>query len=273
MIYPDGDQKAEPVLLAGDWNYKIAYRFPDVPRLNNSHTPSVLYNGMLVPLKNLAIRGAIWYQGESNQGRAIQYRNIFPGMIQDWRNTWKQGDFPFYFVQLAPYKYATEHTSAELREAQFLTLSKLRNTGMAVTLDIGNPDDIHPTNKRDVGSRLALWALARDYGKDLVYSGPLYLQQSVEESSIRIQFEHVGSGLVAIGGDLSHFEIAGEDQVYHAAKAVIDGETVLVSSKDVTTPVAVRFAWSNTAEPNLFNKEGLPASSFCTDQWKRITDK
>jgi len=144
---------------------------------------------------------------------------------------------------------------------------------MAVTLDIGNPDDIHPTNKRDVGHRLALWALANDYGKDLVYSGPLYSKQAVEGASIRIQFDHVGSGLVAKDGDLSHFEIAGEDQQYHPAKAVIDGETVVVSSKDVTAPVAVRFAWGNTDEPNFFNKEGLPASSFCTDQWKRITDR
>ena len=228
---------------------------------------------MLFPLKNLAIRGAIWYQGESNQERAMQYRTIFPGMIQDWRNTWRQGDFPFYFVQLAPFKYANEHTSAELREAQFLTLSRLKNTGMAVTLDIGNPDDIHPANKRDVGKRLALWALAKDYGKDLVYSGPLYREQKVEGTSIRLYFDHVGSGLVARDGDLTHFEIAGEDQVYHPAKASIDGKTVLVSSPRVSAPLAVRFAWSNIAEPNLFNKEGLPASSFCTDQWKRITDK
>jgi sialate O-acetylesterase len=272
-IYPEGDRSADPVLLAGDWKYKIAYKFPRIARPNNSHTPSVLYNGMLFPLKNLAIRGAIWYQGESNQERAMQYRTIFPGMIQDWRNTWRQGDFPFYFVQLAPFKYANEHTSAELREAQFLTLSRLKNTGMAVTLDIGNPDDIHPANKRDVGKRLALWALAKDYGKDLVYSGPLYREQKVEGTSIRLYFDHVGSGLVARDGDLTHFEIAGEDQVYHPAKASIDGKTVLVSSPRVSAPLAVRFAWSNTAEPNLFNQEGLPASSFCTDQWKRITDK
>jgi sialate O-acetylesterase len=272
-IYPVGDQKAEPVLLAGEWKYKIAYKFPKLTSLNNSHTPSVLYNGMLYPLKNLAIRGAIWYQGEANVDRAMQYRTIFPGMIQDWRNTWNQGDFPFYFVQLAPYRYANEYTSAELREAQFLTLSKLKSTGMAVTLDIGNPDNIHPTNKRDVGKRLALWALANDYGRDLVYSGPLYREQTVEGSSIRIHFDHAGSGLVAKGGDLSHFEIAGEDEIYHSAKAVIDGETVVVSSSEVPAPVAVRFAWTNTAEPNLFNAEGLPASSFCTDQWKRLTNR
>jgi sialate O-acetylesterase len=272
-IYPKGDAQEEPVLLAGDWKYRIAYRFPRITRPNNSHTPSVLYNGMIYPIINLAIRGAIWYQGESNQERAIQYRTIFPGMIQDWRNSWSQGDFPFYFVQLAPYRYATEHTSAELREAQFLTLSKLRNTGMAVTLDIGNPDDIHPTNKRDVGKRLALWALANDYGKELVYSGPLYRGQSEEGASIRIHFDHVGSGLEARGGDLTCFEIAGEDQQYHPARAVIDGETVVVSSSEVPAPLAVRFAWSNTAEPNLFNTEGLPASSFCTDTWKRLTDR
>ncbi len=272
-IYPEGDQKSDPVMLAGEWKYRIAYKFPKVTRLKDWHTPSVLYNGMLYPLKNLAIRGAIWYQGESNAGRAIQYRTIFPGMIQDWRETWNQGDFPFYFVQLAPYRYGTEYISAELREAQFLTLSKLRHTGMAVTLDIGNPDDIHPTNKRDVGLRLALWALANDYGLELVYSGPLFREQSVEGETIRIRFDHVGSGLLAKEGALTHFEIAGEDQLYHPAKAMIDGETVVVSSKDVAAPVAVRYGWTNTAEPNLFNKEGLPASSFCTDQWKRVTEK
>ncbi len=145
----------------------------------NSHTPSVLYNGMLHPLKNMSIKGAIWYQGESNQTRAVQYRSIFPGMIESWRETWRQGDFPFYFVQIAPYDYGPEQSSPELREAQFLTLSRVKHTGMAVTMDIGNPDNIHPTNKRDVGKRLALWALAKDYGKDLVYSGPLYREQSM----------------------------------------------------------------------------------------------
>ena len=238
----------------------------------NSHTPSVLYNGMLHPIKNMAIKGAIWYQGESNQTRAIQYRTIFPGMIEDWRDTWKQGEFPFYFVQIAPYNYGPEPSSAELREAQLLTLSKVKYTGMAVTMDIGNPENIHPTNKRDVGKRLALWALARDYGQDLVFSGPLYRDQSIEDGKIRIHFNYTGSGLEAKGGPLTHFEIAGADQVYHPAEAVIDGESILVSSSDVSLPVAVRYAWSNIAEPNLFNREGLPASSFCTDSWKRITE-
>ncbi|MCK4991410.1 MAG: 9-O-acetylesterase, partial [Bacteroidales bacterium] len=234
--------------------------------------PSVLYNGMLHPLKNMAFKGAIWYQGESNQTRAMQYRTIFPGMIEDWRATWKQGDFPFYFVQIAPYNYGHDETSVELREAQFLTLSKVKNTGMAVTMDIGNPNDIHPTNKRDVGKRLALWALAKDYGKDVVYSGPLYREQTIEENKIRIHFNYIGTGLEAKGGPLTHFEIAGEDQVYYPANAVIDGKTVVVSATEVASPVAVRYGWSNTAEPNLGNAEGLPASSFCTDSWKRITE-
>ncbi len=264
-IYPAENQKDMPVMLAGQWKYRIAYRFPEVPMIFNSHTPSVLYNGMLFPLKNMAIKGAIWYQGESNQTRAMQYRTIFPGMIEDWRATWKQGEFPFYFVQIAPYNYGPEPTSAELREAQLLTLSKVKHTGMAVTMDIGNPDNIHPTNKRDVGRRLALWALAMDYGKDLVYSGPLYRDQSIEDGKIRIHFNCTGSGLEAKGGPLTHFEIAGADQLYHPAEAVIDGESILVSSPDVSSPVAVRYGWSNTAEPNLFNNEGLPASSFCTN--------
>lgn len=272
-IYPEEINKEDAVRLPGQWKYRIAYTFPKVPMVFNSHTPSVLYNGMLHPLRNMALKGAIWYQGESNQTRAMQYRTIFPGMIEDWRATWGQGDFPFYFVQIAPYNYGGEETSVELREAQFLTLSKVKNTGMAVTMDIGNPNDIHPTNKRDVGKRLALWALAKDYGKDVVYSGPLYREQTIEENKIRVHFNYIGSGLEAKGGPLTHFEIAGEDQVYHPANAVIDGETVVVSAAEVASPVAVRYGWSNIAEPNLSNAEGLPASSFCTDSWKRITEE
>ena len=140
-------------------------------------------------------------------------------------------------------------------------------------MDIGNPDDIHPANKRDVGKRLALWALAFDCEQNLVFSGPLYREQSIEGSKIRIHFKYTGGGLVAKGGPLTHFEIAGEDQVYHPAEAVIDGESVVVSASEVASPVAVRYGWSNTAEPNLFNAEGLPASSFCTDSWMRITEE
>ncbi len=176
-------------------------------------------------------------------------------------------------MQLAPFRYGYEYTSAELREAQFLTLSKLPNTGMAVTLDIGNPEDIHPTNKRDVGMRLALWALANDYGRELVYSGPLFREIAIEGSALRVHFDHTGKGLQSIGGPPSHFEIAGSDREYHPAKAVIDGHTVVVSHPEVKAPVAVRYGWSNTAEPNLYNWEGLPATSFCSDGWPRVTER
>jgi sialate O-acetylesterase len=271
-IYPLEKSDETPVLLAGSWKFRIAYRFPKSSRQIDSHTPSVLYNGMIHPLRNMTIKGAIWYQGESNVGRAFQYRTIFPGMIEDWRDTWNTGNLPFYFVQLAPYKYNREYISAELREAQFLTLSKVAYTGMAVTMDIGDPDDIHPANKRDVGKRLALWALARDYGQDIVFSGPLYREQSIEDNKIRIHFDYYGGGLLSKGGPLTHFEIAGEDQVYYPAEAVIDGNTVVVSASEVSSPLAVRYGWRNAAEPNLFNAEGLPASSFATDNWQRTTD-
>jgi sialate O-acetylesterase len=272
QIYPRKDPGTDPVMLAGKWKYRVAGEFAAIPQLNNPHTPSVLYNGMLHPLTKYTIKGAIWYQGEANVGRAFQYRTIFPGMITDWRNQWGKGDFPFYFVQLAPYKYGTEHTSAELREAQFLTLFSLKNTGMAVTLDIGNPENIHPTNKRDVGKRLALWALAKDYGVNLVCSGPLFRDIAIEDNKIRVNFDYTGKGLQSVGGPLTHFEIAGEDRVYHPARAVVEEHTVLVGHPDVEKPVAVRYAWTNTAVPNLFNWKGLPASSFCSDDWPRITE-
>jgi sialate O-acetylesterase len=239
-----------------------------------SHRPSALYNAMLSPLMPYSIKGAIWYQGESNVSRAKTYRTLFPAMINDWRAKWGQGDFPFYFVQIAPYNYGApeESASAELREAQFMALGT-KNTGMAITSDIGNVDDIHPTNKLDVGKRLALWALAKDYGHaDLVYSGPLYKSMEIEGDKIRIHFDHVGSGLVAKNGTLTDFLIAGEDQKFIAAKAIIDGETILVSSEGLSAPAAVRFGWANSTEPNLFNSEGLPATTFRTDDWKGVTD-
>jgi sialate O-acetylesterase len=234
---------------------------------------SVLYNGMIRPLIPLSIRGAIWYQGESNVSRAEQYARLFPSMIRDWRRNWGQGDFPFYFVQLAPYRYRGRdpRECAELWEAQLKTLA-VPQTGMAVTTDIGNISDIHPKNKQEVGRRLALWALANDYGQDVVYSGPLYRQCTVEGKEIRLQFDHVGEGLVAKDGEaLSHFEIAGSDQQFVPATATIDGDTVLVQCPQVAEPVAVRFAWTDTAEPNLFNKAGLPASPFRTDDFPLVT--
>lgn len=270
-IYPK-DEPDKAISLAGEWLYKIAAHFPKKPVANNPHTPTFLYNGMIHPLLNMTIKGAIWYQGESNAARAYQYRKLFPAMITDWRDNWKQGDFSFYFVQIAPFDYGSKLIGAELREAQLLTLDKVKNTGMAVIMDIGNVNDIHPKNKRDVGKRLALWALAKDYGKsDMVYSGPLYDKQEVEGDKIRIFFKHTGSRLVARNGELTHFEIAGADKEFYPANAEIDSTTVVVHSPKVPKPVAVRFAWKNYANPNLFNEEGLPASSFATDNWKRKT--
>ncbi len=232
----------------------------------NVNTPTALWNGMIAPLVPYGIRGAIWYQGESNRERAAQYRTLFPAMIADWRRAFGQGDFPFYYVQIAPFAYGEDTgQAAELREAQTLALA-VKDTGMAVTMDIGNPRNIHPTNKQEVGRRLALWALAKTYGKDgLVHSGPLYREKKVEAGRLRLLFDHVGSGLAIRTGDaLTHFEIAGEDGVFHPAQAAIDGDAVLVSSPDVPGPRSARYAWGAADEPNLMNKEGLPAPSFRT---------
>jgi len=242
-------------------------------KAGNPNQASVLYNGMINPIVPLSMRGAIWYQGESNVGRAQQYAKLFPAMITDWRKNWDQGDFPFVFVQLAPYRYGRHDPKAcaELWEAQLKTLS-LPKTGMAVTTDIGNTTNIHPANKQEVGRRLALWALALAHDKKLVHSGPLYDGLKVEGSKIRISFKHVGGGLEAKGEKgLTHFEIAGDDEKFVAATATIDGGSVVVQSEEVAKPVAVRFAWTDTAEPNLFNAEGLPASPFRTDDFKMIT--
>ncbi len=238
--------------------------FPSSP-FKSPRNPVGIYNGMVNPLTPFAIRGAIWYQGESNLSDGMMYHEKMKALISGWRKVWGQGDFPFYFVQLAPYKYgqANPRYLPRIWEAQTATLS-VPNTGMAVTVDIGNINDIHPRNKRDVGKRLALWALAKTYGqKGIVYSGPLYKSMSIEGDKIRIRFDHVGSGLASRDAKpLNWFEVSGKDMKFVKAKAKIDGETLVVSSETVVTPVAVRFAWLQTAEPNLMNKEGLPASPF-----------
>lgn len=256
-------------------------RPPDDPN-KTPHFPAVLYNGMIAPLIPYAVQGAIWYQGESNQNRAFQYQELLPNMINDWRTRWND-EFSFYIVQLASYgnrKPITKEpgladTWAELQEAQYLTAITLPKTGLVVTNDIGEETDIHPKNKQEVGRRLALWALAKDYGRDNAgaYSGPLFKNSTVEGNTVRLQFDHTGSGLkVRGGGELKHFQITGADQKWHWATAKIEGNEVLVSHPEVPTPIGVRYAWAAYPEgANLINAEGLPASPFRTDEFSPIT--
>jgi len=237
---------------------------PPVPgtRPGGQFTPAGLYNAMIAPLTPFAIRGAIWYQGETNATptRAPIYARLFQTMIRDWRRAWGQGDFPFLFVQLA--NFQANPSWPEVREAQRQTLS-LANTGMAVTIDIGNPTNIHPTNKLDVGLRLALAARAIAYGEKVEYSGPAFRQVVTEGSSMRVWFDHGGNGLMSKGGTaLKGFEIAGADRKYVAAEARFDGSSVVVSSASVAAPVYVRYGWADNPECNLFNVDGLPASPF-----------
>lgn len=265
--------------LTGEWSYKIESVMKGNASVGPNDYPTLLFNAMLNPLIPYAIEGAIWYQGESNAGRAYQYRKAFPLMITDWRQHWGEGDFPFYFVQLASFNSANGNskngsTWGELREAQTMTLA-LPNTGMAVTTDIGTSNDIHPRNKQDVGKRLAAIALHNLYEKNSEYSGPMYQSMKVDGNKIIVSFTHVGGGLMAKDkyGYVKGFEIAGSDQQFHYAKAIIEGDHLVVFSDEVSNPVAVRFGWTDDAgEDNLFNKEGFPASPFRTDSWKGITE-
>ena len=232
-----------------------------------------MYNGMIGPLQPFAVRGAIWYQGETNvmQKNGLAYYDKTKALIEGWRKTWANDALSFHFVQIAPWagRYEPGQLPA-LWEAQVASL-KIPGTGMAVTTDlVDNINDIHPRNKLDVGNRLALWALAKDYGrKDLVYSGPLYKSMKVEGNKIRVSFAHAGGGLVSRDGNpLSEFEIAGGDGTFVAATATIDGDAVVVEAGGVASPAQVRFGWRKIACPNLANKEGLPASPFQTDNWQ-----
>lgn len=241
---------------------KLTLEKPKYSELNKD--PYVLYNAMLHPLINYTIKGVTWYQGESNAQRAYQYRTLFPDMIQNWREDWQQENLPFYFVQIAPH----HSQNPEIREAQLMAYRSVDHTGMVVTTDIGNPKNIHPENKQEVGRRLALWARSKTYGeKNIEYSGPLYRDFKVKRNKIQIYFDFAENGLQKKGKQLTHFQIAGEDQKFYPAQAKIKGNTVIVSSDKVKKPVAVRFGWSKSPEPNLFNTAGLPASPFRTDDW------
>ncbi|MBN1422671.1 MAG: sialate O-acetylesterase [Planctomycetes bacterium] len=255
---------------------KAAPRRPGAPTgPDNPHNPSTLYNAMIAPIVPFGIGGAIWYQGESNAGRAYQYRTLFRDMIEDWRMVWGQGDFPFLFVQLANFMATkpepVESEWAELREAQTMTLS-LPRTGMALAIDIGEANDIHPRNKQEVGRRLALAGLAIGHRKRVAYSGPRYGSMDVEGKQIRIQFRYAYEGLVAKGGEpLKGFAIAGKDRKFVWADARIDGRSVVVWSDKVPEPVAVRYAWADNPVCNLYNGADLPAVPFRTDNWPGLT--
>ena len=240
-------------------------RIGDPPR-----PPASLYEGMIAPLQLYRIRGAIWYQGEGNTWRAFQYRTLLPALIAAWRNGWKEGDFPFLIVQLPNHGESPELGDsiwAELREAQMLTAKKTPNTGLAVTIDVGDPRNLHPPRKAEIGQRLALWAMGTTYGKKIVYSGPIYDSMQIVGSDVKIRFLHSGAGLEAREGPLKGFSIAGADRKFHWASAQIEGESIVVSSPEVASPVAVRYGWAGSPECNLYNKEGLPASPFRTDDW------
>lgn len=261
--------------LAGEWKYKVGANPGPAPGYDNiaNDYPSLLFNGMISPIIPFAIKGVIWYQGESNASRAGQYEVIFPLLINDWRNQWGNSTMPFLFVQLANYMQPKPEPSssewAELRDAQLKTLS-LPNTGMAVTIDIGEADDIHPRNKQDVGYRLFLAATKTAYGQDIVFSGPLYNSFATDGDKIVLSFTNTGSGLMATDkyGYLKGFAVAGEDQKFVWASAKIQGDKVIVWNESVKKPVAVRYAWAdNPDDANLCNKEGLPASPFRTDNW------
>ena len=262
VVYPKGGTPAQGISLAGGWRYHVDVVKPQIHTGDNPNMPTVLYNGMIAPLIPFGIRGAIWYQGESNVGRAAQYARLFPLMISDWRSRWKRGEFPFYYVQIAPFPYGGDGTAgAALRDAQRKTL-QLPGTGMAVTLDVGEVDNIHPANKQAVGDRLARWALNKTYGRhDVVYSGPLYKRMKAEDGRVILSFDHAEGGLEA-HGPLNSFELAGADGHYVHAEAQIEGSHVVLRAPSVTRPVAVRYGWADTAQPHLFNKAGLPASSF-----------
>ncbi len=267
----------KPLTLTGEWRYRIEQDFGPAPRIPEpqvataQYQPTQLFNGMIAPLIPYAVRGAIWYQGESNASDAARYRILFPAMIRGWRRAWGRDDLAFHFVQLCNYaneKPAAESDNsrwAELREAQAAARA-LPNAGMAVTIDVGEPNDIHPRNKEDVGTRLAYGALARTYGLKIPHRGPSYRSMRVTQATVRIEFDHA-EGLTAKGGVVSGLAVAGADRIFHPATATIDGTAVILSSPRVKAPVAVRYGWADCPVCTLYNAAGLPAEPFRTDDW------
>ncbi|GAA4813991.1 sialate O-acetylesterase [Litoribaculum gwangyangense] len=244
----------------------------EIPKEKPQRAPVFVYNGMIHPLKGFTIKGFIWYQGEGNRENAKEYADLFPAMIRQWRNQWGHGDLPFYFVQIAPFgKESRIPVGALVRESQLKTLQNVRNTGMAVTMDIGDCEFIHPPNKRQVGERLAYWALSKTYDmKDIIFSGPLYKKMiKTENGKIVLYFDYVDDGLSNFGHPLTGFEVAGRDRVFYPAIAEINEDnTVTVFSELVKQPEAVRYGFKNCPTGTLFNSQGLPASPFRTDNWE-----
>lgn len=276
LVEPDS---GEEIPLSGEWSYlpvaellEMKYFLlspnandllsrPRVEYFYNQRTPTVLYNGMIAPVTNYSIKGVIWYQGESNTENPEQYKKLFPALIKNWRKSWGY-EFPFYFTQIAPYKNYGKNMSQLLRDAQRKTLT-IPNTGMAVTLDVGDSSTVHPANKKPVGERLAYQALAKQYNKAIVYSGPLLKSYEIVKNKIELTFEHTGSGLEVRETEKGNlFEIAGEDMVFKQAKIIIEKNKIIVWSDEISSPKAVQYAWANYTPAALFNKDGLPASSF-----------
>jgi sialate O-acetylesterase len=277
MKIAPADNNVAAISLAGDWSYRPSVSIEKVeapPAFTSNNLGLVLarYNGMIAPLLPFAIKGAIWYQGESNVGRAEQYKKVMATLIQDWRTRFQVGDFPFLIVQLANFMtrrdVPTDSEWARLRDAQLYVSEHVPHSGLAVTIDIGEAKDIHPKDKQDVGNRLALEALRVAYDKKIETSGPIYRSMKIEGDAIRISFDYTDGGLMAKDGDkLVGFAIAGEDRHFVWADAMIKGKDVVVSSPEVKNPVAVRYAWADNPASNLYNKAGLPASPFRTDDF------
>lgn len=283
MEIRSANKNTESVSLKKTWKYLIVseYRSPRFyvfdaatleglkrPVMSQSvgqNTPSVLFNAMINPLIPYSIKGVVWYQGETNVGRAKQYQDIFPLMMESWREAWGLGSFPFYFVQICPWDYGDNSSGAELRDAQRKTLRMVEHTGMVVTLDIGLPHNIHPPKKQEVGERLALWALKNDYGKNVMCSGPLYARKTIDANQIIVEFDYAQSGLKLVDANNNQFEIAGDDGVFVPARVKLMQNKAYISSPAVTRPAKVRYAFRNTSHATLFNSEGLPASSFETE--------